>query len=300
MISCMEIEIVMETWCVVMMIDIDDLKVLKNGDKIPAVGLGTWRIGGSFVVDHSKDYHWVRVLKYGISVSLGIVGMCLIDTAEMYGAGHSEEIVGSAISGFDREDIFIVTKVKGENLAYKRLIRAANRSLDRLNVEYIDLYLIHWPNFSVPLSETMKAMEYLYNEGKIRYIGVSNFDVSLLESARECLSYTDIVVNQVKYNVMDRGVEKDMLPYCQREGIILMAYTPLEHGRLAKNEILKYMGEKYGKTAAQVALNWLVSKKNVVAIPKSERKLRIKENLGAMGWRLKPEDIMFIDKRFPV
>ena len=281
-----------------MQIDTKDLKELKSGEKIPAIGLGTWRIGGGFVADRSKDSFWVESLRFGVKISLEIIGRCLIDTAEMYGAGHSEEIVGQAISEFDREDIFIVTKVKAENLKYQKLLRAANRSLDRLNVKYIDLYLIHWPNFSVPLSETMRAMEYLYNEGKIRHIGVSNFGVSLIEEAREYLSCADIVANQVKYSILDRKVEKEMLPYCQREGIILMAYTPLEQGRLAKNRILKMIGEKYGRTAAQVALNWLISKNNVVAVPKSEHRSRIKENIEAMGWRLKPEDIEIIDEKF--
>ncbi len=282
-----------------MEIDYEDLKPLgKTGEKVPAIGMGTWGIGGRFTPDYSKDALWVDALRFGIKYSIEKVGMALIDTAEMYGAGHSEEIVGRAMKEFPRDKVFVVTKVKGEHLRYEDVIKAAKGSLSRLGIKQIDLYLIHWPNPIIPLKETMKAMEKLVNNGLVRFIGVSNFGRRLLEEARSYLSFTDIVVNQVRYSIAYREPEADLLPYCQREGILLMAYTPLEKGALARNPILEEVGRKYNKTAAQVALNWLIAKKNVITIPKSERKERIKENLDAMGWRLSKEDIEYLNERF--
>ena len=270
-----------------------DLKELnRTGCKVPAIGLGTWKIGGSMTPDHSQDDLAIKALRHGISL-----GMWLIDTAEIYGGGHAEELVGEAIKIFNREKIFIVTKVWETNLRYDDVLKAAKRSLKRLKTNYIDLYLIHWPNSRIPLSETMKAMEKLVSDGLVRYIGVSNFSVKLMEEARSYLSKEDIVVNQVKYNVYDRSVERDILPYCQKEGITLMAYTPLAKGSVSTDKTLIEIGRKYGKTAAQVALNWLISKDMVIAIPKAIRIEHIEENAGAMGWRLSEEDIRYIEQR---
>jgi len=270
-----------------------DLKELnRTGCKVPAIGLGTWKIGGSMTPDHSQDDLAIKALRHGISL-----GMWLIDTAEIYGGGHAEELVGEAIKIFNREKIFIVTKVWETNLRYDDVLKAAKRSLKRLKTNYIDLYLIHWPNPRIPLSETMKAMEKLVSDGLVRYIGVSNFSVKLMEEARSYLSKEDIVVNQVKYNVYDRSVERDILPYCQKEGITLMAYTPLAKGSVSTDKTLIEIGRKYGKTAAQVALNWLISKDMVIAIPKAIRIEHIEENAGAMGWRLSEEDIRYIEQR---
>ena len=283
----------------VLIIDFSDLKTIKNStDKMPAIGLGTWKIGGDFIPNHSKDAEWVEALKYGIEYSIEKIGLAMIDTAELYGAGHSEELVGKAIDGLPRENIFLVTKVKSENLAYNRVIKAAKASLERLRTKYIDLYLVHWPNPRIPISETMKAMERLYNEGLIRYVGVSNFDVPLIEKARDALSVTDIVVNQVKYNLIHRDIEKDVLPYCQKEGIMVMAYTPLERGEILHLEPIRRLAKKYLKTPAQIALNWLISKPFVITIPKAEKKEHIRENIDSMGWRLNKEDIEFLDKHF--
>lgn len=280
-----------------MEIDFSDLKPIKNSDeKIPSIGLGTWRIGGDFIPDRTKDALWIDTLKFGIEYSIEKVGKVLIDTAELYGAGHSEELVGKAIKDFSRDKIFIVTKVRGENLEFSKVIKAAKGSLERLGVGYIDLYLVHWPNPRVPLKVTMRAMEKLVDDGIARFIGVSNFDSRLLKEARSYLSKVDIVVNQVKFSVLDRSVERGLLSFCQREKIIVMAYSPLEKGEVVNNEILRTVARKYNKTPAQIALNWLISKPYVVAIPKSEKKDRIKENLDAMGWRLELEDIKYIDE----
>jgi len=271
-----------------------DVKLLgKSKDFVPSVGQGTWRMGGDVSPNRNEAHKVIEALRYGISL-----GLTLIDTAEFYGGGHTEELVGQAIKGYNREDLFIVSKVWQTNLHYDDVLKAAERSLQRLQTRYIDLYLIHWPNPAIPLSETMKAMEKLVELGKIRYIGVSNFDVNLMEEARSYLSREDIMANQVRYSLLDRTPEESILPYCEREKITLMAYTPLAKGNLAKDKKLAEIGKKYKKTAAQVALNWLISKTPVIAIPKAITKKHIEENAGSMGWRLSEEDIMSIDKYF--
>lgn len=261
--------------------------------KIPAVGMGTWEIGGGLNPDYSSDEEAVKALRVGIEL-----GMTLIDTAEMYGKGHSEELVGEAIKVFPREKVFIVTKVLPENLRYKDVINSAYKSLKRLNLEYIDLYLIHAPNPRIPIKETMDAMEKLVSEGVVRFIGVSNFSVTEMEQARACLSKTTIVVNQVEYSLIDRRIERNILPYCQKNKITVMAYCPLGRGILPKNQFLKEIGLKYGKTAAQIALNWLIGKEEVIAIPKAIKIEHIKENAESTGWRLSEEDIQKIEKYF--
>ena len=272
----------------------EDKKELgKTGEFITSVGQGTWRMGGSVSPEYTEDEKVIQAIKYGI-----MKGLKLIDTAEFYGGGHTEELVGKAIKDFDRDDVFIVSKVWQTNLRYEDVLKAADRSLKRLQIKYIDLYLIHWPNPEIPLSETMKAMEKLVELGKIRYIGVSNFDVSLMKKAREYLSREDIVANQVRYNLLDRTPEREILPYCEREKITLMAYTPLAKGTLANDDFLLEIGKKYNKTVAQVALNWLISKKQVIAIPKAISRKHIDENAGSMGWRLSKEDFNRIDKHF--
>lgn len=271
-----------------------EYKELGNtGIKIPAIGMGTWGIGGTFSPDYSIDKEAIEALRKGIEL-----GMTLIDTAEMYGKGHSEELVGKAIKPFRREDIFIVTKVLPENLRFHDLINAAHGSLKRLDTDYIDLYLIHAPNPRVPIEESIKAMERLIEQGVVRFIGVSNFNISQTERARESLSKTAIVVNQVEYSLNNRRIERDLLPYCIKNRINVMAYSPLDRGILAKNQLLREIGMKYGKTAAQVALNWLINKAGVIVIPKSIKISHIIENSQAVGWRLKEEDLALIDENF--
>jgi len=270
------------------------LKELNNtGIKIPAIGMGTWEIGGRLSPDYSMDEYYIKILREGIKL-----GMYLIDTAEMYGAGHSEEIVGEAIKIFPRENVFIVTKVLPENLKYKDLINSAYESLKRLKTDYIDLYLIHAPNPKIPIKETMKAMEKLVEEKIVKFIGVSNFNVYQMEKARSYLRKTEIVVNQVEYHLLYREVEKDILPYSIKNKITLMAYSPLARGLLPKNKFLKKIGEKYKKTAAQIALNWLIQKEMVVAIPKTKNLKHLIENAQASDFCLSEEDILEIEKYF--
>jgi diketogulonate reductase-like aldo/keto reductase len=273
-----------------------DLKPLgKTGRLVPSIGMGTWGIGGFSYKYTGKDKEAIEVLQQGIEL-----GMKLIDTAELYARGHSEELVGEAIKAFPRDSVYIVSKVVDRNLRYNDLIEACRRSLWRLQTNYIDLYLIHFPNYQVPLSETMRAMEDLFRDGSIKSIGVSNFPLDLMKEAQSYLSEARIEANEAKYNVKTRYPELDLLPFCQKEKITLIAYTPLEEGSLAKNSVLRNIGGKYQKSAAQVALNWLIYHDNVITIPKASKLSHLKENAQAMGWRLKQEDFNEISRAFPV
>ncbi|MDP8023221.1 MAG: aldo/keto reductase [Conexivisphaerales archaeon] len=270
----------------------NDLKKIGL-DAVPAIGLGTWGIGGKSMPDHSKDREWIDAIRYAIDN-----GMWLIDTAEFYAQGHAEELVGEAIKKYKRDEVFIISKVWYTHLEREQVLEAAERSLRRLSLTYIDLYLIHWPNERIPLRETLSAMQELIDKGKIRYAGVSNFDLRLLSRAREEMPRSDIVADEVKYSLWHREPEKDLLQYCEKEKIALIAYTPTEKGSLANEKFLAEIGKKYGKTAVQVALNWLIYREPVIAIPKAEKLEHIIEDAGAMGWRLKPEDYKVIADRF--
>jgi diketogulonate reductase-like aldo/keto reductase len=278
-----------------MEIKIEYKELGKTGEKIPALGLGTWGIGGFSYPDYSNDELAIEIIRFAVEI-----GMNFIDTAEMYGAGHSEELVGEAIKGI-REKVFIATKVLPTNFRYEDVIKACERSLRRLKTSYIDLYQLHWPNPSIPIKETMRAMERLANEGKIRYIGISNFSVEETIEAMNALSKYEIVSNQVEYSLLVRDIEKDLLDFCRKNKITVIAYSPLARGELLKGkyyEFLSKIGKKYNKTAAQVALNWLIIKENVVAIPKAFSKAKIVENMGAYGWKLSDEDLKAIDEFF--
>jgi Aldo/keto reductases, related to diketogulonate reductase len=265
----------------------------KTGEKIAAIGFGTWKLGGGMSPNYAHDLELIDVIRRAIEL-----GMNHIDTAEMYAAGHSEELVGRAIKVFPRDEVFIATKVWYTNLRYDDVLKSCEASLRRLGVKYVDLYMIHWPNERIPLSETMKAMERLYKEGKTRYIGVSNFGPRLIEEAQSHLSTTEIVANQVEYGLHDMSIEADTLPYCERNGITVTAYSPLGQGRIAmelkaktkRSEILYELANKYSKSPIQVALNWVIWRENVVTIPKASKISHVEENAGGCGWRLSPED----------
>jgi len=273
---------------------VKDLKYFKiMGEKVPCLGMGTWRIGGGFLSpDYSMDKEWIAVLRRGLEL-----GMTLIDTAEVYGGGHAEELVGEAIKGFPRDEIFIVSKVWPDNATREGVLKAAKASVKRLGT-YIDVDLLHWPTERIPICETMKAMEELVDKGLVRHIGLSNFEVEGIEEARSCLGKVDIAAVQNRHSLMYRRYEKDVIPYCEREGMMFMSYTPLEKGLLARDHFLAEIGRKYGKTAAQVALNWLICIEPVVAIPKAAKIHHLEENAGAMGWRLSREDWEFISRKF--
>jgi diketogulonate reductase-like aldo/keto reductase len=265
----------------------------KTGESVAAIGLGTWNMGGRESPDHRDDERLIEAIRYAVEL-----GMNHIDTAEMYAAGHAEELVGEAVKQFSRDEVFIATKVWPSNLRYEDVIRSCRRSLERLQLKYVDLYMVHWPNPRIPLQETMKAMEKLVKDGLVRYIGVSNFDVELLGEAMNALKREEIVANQVEYSLEAREVERELIPFCERNGITVTAYTPLGKGRIPaeaasntpRGKILAEMAQRYGKTPVQIALNWVIWRPNVITIPKAARKEHLEENAGAAGWRLTEED----------
>jgi diketogulonate reductase-like aldo/keto reductase len=265
-----------------------ELKRLGNTNvMVPEIGLGAWKYRGG-----------VEPLRHGLAL-----GASLIDTAEIYG---TEEIVGRAIQG-RREQVFLATKVSGSHLRHDDVLRAAEASLRRLHIDVIDLYQIHWPNQSVPIKETMRAMESLVDSGHIRYIGVSNFSASEMRQAQAAMNKYAIVSNQVLYSLNRREIERELVPYCQEHQITVIAYTPLDDGRLAVRsrfrrsqgmQVLEQIAAETHKTLAQVALNWCTSRPNVIAIPKSNSQERIAENCGASGWRLSPAQVERLDVAF--
>ena len=258
-----------------------------TGIQVPEIGLGVWQYRGG-----------VAPLRHGIEL-----GANLIDTAEMY---RTEDVVGEAVQGM-RDRVFIASKVSGDHLGYDQVLRAADASLRRLDIDTIDLYQVHWPSRSTPIKETMRAMEALVDSGRIRYIGVSNFSTKELAEAQAALDHHPIVSNQVLYNLRRREIERTLLPYCQRHAVTVIAYTPLDSGRLAGGsglfssrgtKVLQEVAEQHGKTPAQVALNWCLSHDNVIAIPKSDSVSRTAENCGASDWRLSAEDMARLDRAF--
>jgi diketogulonate reductase-like aldo/keto reductase len=265
----------------------------KTGESVAAIGLGTWNMGGRESPDYRDDERLIEAIRYAVEL-----GMNHIDTAEMYAAGHAEGLVGEAVKQFSRDEVFIATKVWPSNLRYEDVIRSCRKSLERLQLKYVDLYMVHWPNPRIPLQETMKAMEKLVKDGLVRYIGVSNFDVELLEEAMNALKREEIVANQVEYSLEAREVERELIPFCERNGITVTAYTPLGKGRIPaeaasntpRGKILAEMAQRYGKTPVQIALNWVIWRPNVITIPKAARKEHLEENAGAAGWRLTEED----------
>jgi len=276
-----------------------EFKSLTPDTKIPVLGLGTWGIGGAVTADTTYDKESIHAIKTAIEL-----GITHIDTAEMYGHGHAEDLVGEAIKDFNRETLFITTKVSPENLRYDDVIASAKKSLKRLKTDYIDLYLIHLPNPRIPIQETMKALNFLYEQELIKFMGVSNFSVKQMKEAQRS-SQNKIVANQVEYSLLVRNnnryvsdIESKVIPYCQENDIMVIAYRPLKRGGLVKPgfKILDELAKKYNKTQAQIAINWLISKKKVITISKSTNIEHLKENLGAVGWKLKSEDICKLNK----
>lgn len=273
----------------------------RTGWKVPVLGQGTWGIGGFYSKDESKDAEAIEAIRLGIEL-----GMAFIDTAEAYGEGHSEEVVGKAIAD-TKAEVFVATKVSPEHLSYESVIRSAKASLRRLNVKTIDLYQVHWPNPRIPIRETMRAMERLVKDGLVRFIGVSNFSVSELEEAMASLAREEVVSNQVEYSLLERGIERDMIPFCERERITVIAYSPLARGKLSEPDkhlskdeadALRKLAEKYGKTPSQIALNWVIRRPIAVAIPKAARVEHVRENAGSADWSMSPEDYELLCRVF--
>ncbi len=247
--------------------------------------------------DSSRDTESVGALRLGLDL-----GMTLIDTAEMYGAGRSEEVVSRAIEG-RRESVFVASKVSPQHFAYDDLLSSARMSLKRLGVKQMDLYQLHWPSPRIPISETMRAMEKLARDGLIRHIGVSNFSVRQMEEAQAALSREKVVSNQVEYSLVDRSIEEDIMPYCQKQNVTIIAYSPLGQGRISNGrggpfKVLDEVAKELGKTRGQVALNWVLQHESVVVIPKAINKTHVTENAQVTGWKLSPENSKRLEQAF--
>ena len=260
---------------------------LPNGESVPALGLGTWYMGdrGS---DHAAE---ADALRLGLDL-----GMTLIDTAEMYASGGAERVVGAALTG-RRDDAFVVSKVLPHNASRRGTVTACEQSLGRLGIETIDLYLLHWPG-SYPLEDTIAAFEELRQTGKIRHWGVSNFDTDemagLIAAGGEACA-----TNQILYNLSRRGPEFDLLPWCAERRMPVMAYSPLEQGRLAGDRTVARIAARYQISPMQVALAWVLRREGVIAIPKASNPAHVCENRAALDLRLTDQDLTELDGASP-
>jgi aldehyde reductase len=261
---------------------------LPGGERVPALGLGTWRMGEN----SAKQSQEIAILRQGLDL-----GLTLIDTAEMYGEGGAEDVVAKAVAG-RRDKVFIVSKVYPHNASRDGVIAACDRSLARLATEAIDLYLLHWRG-SYPLTETVEAFERLKRDGKIRYWGVSNFDVSdmaellALEAGRFCAA------NQVKYHLGQRGIEWQLLPQMQERAIPVMAYSPLSQGELLRDATLARIARRRGTAAASVGLAWVLRHDGLIAIPKTADPDHLTEIVASLDVTLDDEDLAELDAAFP-
>lgn len=260
---------------------------LPSGETVPALGQGTWKMG-----DYARGRaDEVRALKAGIDL-----GLTLIDTAEMYADGVAEEIAGEAIRG-RRDEVFIVSKVLPSHASHEQTVRACERSLKRLGIETIDLYLLHWRG-GYGLDDTMSGFETLQKAGKIRHWGVSNFDVDDMKELID-LGGKAVATNQVLYNLSRRGIEYDLMPWQAQRGIPIMAYSPIEQGRLADSRALARIAETYGRSPAQIALAFVLSRPNMIAIPKAGTVEHVRENAEAADIVFDAEDMQALDSAFP-
>jgi diketogulonate reductase-like aldo/keto reductase len=245
---------------------------------IPVIGFGTWSIGGEMQADPARDSRSLAALRSALEL-----GYTHFDTAEMYAAGHAEELLGQAIrdSGIPREELFITSKVTAANLHQKDLLHACERSLRRLNLDYLDLYLIHWPSSSVPLDESFLALNKLVRDGRVRHLGVSNFDLGKLKQA-VALTESTLMTDQVPYNLHHRSYSRNgVLDFCQANNILLTAYSPVKEGRLRVNDTLQNIAAQHNATPYQIALAWLAAQPRVITIPMSFDPVHQAENLAA-------------------
>ena len=266
-------------------IDSNDYKEIgKTGEKVLAIGLGTWDIHKY----EKAERVFIKAIEHGVN---------LIDTAEMYDSGKAEEFVGRVIKLVGRDRVFITTKMLPEHLrSPDQVLKAGRMSLKRLGVNYVDLFLIHWPNYSISISEQVRNFEVLYSEGLARYIGVSNFNISELDEAIHATRRAEIVVNQVHYSILYRKPERYLLSYAIEHGVTIQAYTPIERGKVRFNRHVRKIAKKLNKTTIQIALNYLISRPRVVAIPKTERFRHLRDILGSLGWRMPQEDLEYLEE----
>ena len=261
---------------------------LSSGQAIPVLGMGTWRMGEN----SQHRQREIHALRHGLDL-----GMTLIDTAEMYGEGGAEEVIAEALA-HRRSEAFLVSKVYPHNASRSGAIAACERSLKRLKTDYLDLYLLHWRG-AVPLAETLDAFQTLQQAGKIRSYGVSNFDTDDMAEAAQLKGGEAITVNQVLYNLSRRGVEWHLLPWCRQHHVPVMAYSPIEQGRLLNNRALQQMAQDREVTIAQMAIAWLLHQEDIIAIPKSSRVEHVTQNYAALDLTLSAEELAMLEDAFP-
>ena len=260
----------------------------KIGDRqVFPVGLGTYGMGGYQSKASGADTKYVSAIKYALSKGINV-----IDTAEMYASGHTEEIVGKAVSSVDRNDVFIISKVWPTHLGRHDLRKSLEGSLKRLNVDYLDLYLIHWPSTEVPLDESIGTLMELKDEGKIRQLGVSNFDENLLEDAIAFAGQGQISANEIEYNYGNRKEVRGLLEFCKKHGITVIAYTPLSRGAYARSQRIEEMAKKYGKSELQVGLRLVME--DALPIPKASSPEHIDELVDTAGINMSREDLNYL------
>jgi len=261
---------------------------LPSGERVPALGHGTWYMGENKAARAEE----IATLRLGLDL-----GITLIDTAEMYGEGKAEELIGEAIA-VRRDEAFLVSKVYPHNATRKGAVASCERSLKRLRTDRIDLYLLHWRG-SVPFAETMEAFMTLQKAGKIRHYGVSNLDLEDMQELWSVPGGKGVATDQLLYNLTRRGIEWDLLPWLRKRRIPVMAYSPIEQARLVRNPKLTDFARRHGMTPAQVALAWLLANDDIIAIPKTGKRERLKENSGALDHPLTKEQLAELDRLFP-
>lgn len=261
---------------------------LPSGESVPVLGMGTWHLAEGRHPRHEE----IDALRTGLAL-----GMNLIDTAEMYADGGAEVLVGEAIRGH-RDEVFLVSKVLPHNATRAGTPAACERSLQRLGTDRLDLYLLHW-RARVPLQETVEAFERLVQQGKIRYWGVSNLDIDDMEELVELDGGQNVATDQVLYNLSRRGIEWDLLPWCQQRRIPIMAYSPIEQGRFLHHPALQEIGARHAANPAQIALAWVIRNPKVIAIPEAGTPAHVRDNAGALKLHLTERDLEALDREFP-
>ena len=266
------------------------VKLGKTGESIPVLGIGTWGIKKR----KSKEFYdsWRETIRKGIEL-----GMTHIDTAEFYGQGLSERVLGEIIKEHNRDDLFITSKLFPKHFGKSAMKRACDKSLKRLGIKNLDLYLIHWPSFvGSKIKKHMEVMEELINEGKTRYIGVSNYSVDQFEEGQECLKKTELVTNQLWTNITKQKHIHESLPFYRKEGVTLTAYSPLGHKGYTelKGEIKQKMDKvttNHNATVQQIAIAWLINHEGVITIPKTSKVNHLESNIKAADITLSKEEI---------
>jgi diketogulonate reductase-like aldo/keto reductase len=261
---------------------------LPSGEQVPALGQGTWYLGENRATRAAE----IATLRLGLDL-----GLTLIDTAEMYGEGQSEDLIGEAIEG-RRNEVFLVSKVYPHNASRRGAVAACERSLRRLKTERLDLYLLHWRG-NLPLEETLEAFAALIRAGKIRSWGVSNFDVDDMEELTPLDAGSSVATDQVLYNLTRRGVEYDLFPWCRERNIPMMAYSPIEQGRMLKDRALRNVAARHEASPAQVALAWLLKHDGLIVIPRSGKTEHVRENRAALDLELTGQDLAELNHAFP-